>query len=352
MKPTRELLIAAVAIAITACAGVSADGRTDGAAAPLVAEVGALPGVVTTPTAEILTTVDETSTSSTAPIGQAVAKGDRVLMIGDSILASTASRYGGLMCSTLVPLGWQVALEAEVSRTISFARTVQRERLDEGWDAGLVFLGTNDGANATEYAATLDRVVTDFGDVPVVLVNVTQRNSAMVDINAAIADVAGRHANVVVVDWRAMTYIEPTLLNSDGIHPTGRGREALVAAVAAALGQAPPATGKADCLDSVFIDDAAGLPDGMMPTPTRTPTTTSVEGTIKPKPTTTSTSTSIATTTSTPSTTPASSSSSPPATTSPATTSPATTSPAATSPATTSPAATSPATTSPATTSP
>ena len=51
MKPTRELLITAVALALTACAGVSAgtDGTdgTDDSAVPIVAEVGALPGAAT-----------------------------------------------------------------------------------------------------------------------------------------------------------------------------------------------------------------------------------------------------------------------------------------------------------------
>ena len=37
MKPSRELLIAAVALAITACAGVSADGGPDGTAAKSIA---------------------------------------------------------------------------------------------------------------------------------------------------------------------------------------------------------------------------------------------------------------------------------------------------------------------------
>jgi hypothetical protein len=34
--------------------------------------------------------------------------GNRLLMIGDSILASTSSRYGNEMCDALVPLGWQL----------------------------------------------------------------------------------------------------------------------------------------------------------------------------------------------------------------------------------------------------
>jgi len=40
-----------------------------------------------------------------AVIGPQV-RGPRILMIGDSILSSTSSRYGNEMCDVMVPLGW------------------------------------------------------------------------------------------------------------------------------------------------------------------------------------------------------------------------------------------------------
>ena len=56
-------------------------------------------------------------------VGEIVA-GNRILIIGDSIMASTSSRYGGQMCDALVPLGWEVAVEAEPSRFIDFGNRV------------------------------------------------------------------------------------------------------------------------------------------------------------------------------------------------------------------------------------
>src|SRR5262245_15564757 len=47
-------------------------------------------------------------------------EGTRVLMIGDSIMASTSSRYGGEMCKELVPRGWSVEVDAETGRFIDF----------------------------------------------------------------------------------------------------------------------------------------------------------------------------------------------------------------------------------------
>ena len=44
--------------------------------------------------------------------------GSRVLIIGDSIIASTSSRYGNEMCTTLTKLGWQVAVDAQAGEFI------------------------------------------------------------------------------------------------------------------------------------------------------------------------------------------------------------------------------------------
>ena len=53
-------------------------------------------------------------------------KGNRILMIGDSILASTSSRYGNEMCNTLTKLGWQVAVEAQAGEFLVHPRRQRR----------------------------------------------------------------------------------------------------------------------------------------------------------------------------------------------------------------------------------
>ena len=58
-------------------------------------------------------------------------------MIGDSITASAAKRYGGELCNTLVPLGWQVEVDAEPSRFVDFGNDVLDKRLSAKWDAAL-----------------------------------------------------------------------------------------------------------------------------------------------------------------------------------------------------------------------
>ena len=54
-------------------------------------------------------------------------------MIGDSVFAGSAERYGGEMCRAIVPLGWRVEVDAEPYRSIKFANTVLNRRLAAGW---------------------------------------------------------------------------------------------------------------------------------------------------------------------------------------------------------------------------
>lgn len=200
--------------------------------------------------------------SSGSKIG-ANAAGNRLLVIGDSILAGTAGRYGGAMCGSMVPLGWRVAVEAEAGRPVAFGRTVLSERLREGWDAAVVFLGTNYGGDQTRYQDDLTRIVQSLAPRPVLLLTATLFRDTMLQVNAAIRIVASQNPNVTVLDWGSVS-VQPGLLNKDGIHPTDTGRRVLVASVAAAVGPAPKGPQSAACLPSQFTDDSMGR--DVMPT--------------------------------------------------------------------------------------
>jgi lysophospholipase L1-like esterase len=55
--------------------------------------------------------------------------------------------------------------------------------------------------------------------------------------NAELAAAAARHPGQVrIVDWASIVAADPALLGPDRVHPNQRGREALAAAVRAALG--------------------------------------------------------------------------------------------------------------------
>jgi uncharacterized membrane protein YgcG len=389
MTPRRELtgaLCALAAVLLAACGATAEGGNTTSVTpetVPTVPNVGALPAPLDPPESTAVDTTAEpvdtvAATTTTTPFG---ATGNRILMLGDSILASTSKRYSNTMCQALVPLGWQVRIEAEVSRPVHFGVDVMRAIGDDGWDAGLVFLGTNPSGDANEFMKQLNRIILAFEGAPVVLVTISEHRDSVRPINDVIEAMPDVYDQVSVLDWNAITDGRAELLWDDGIHPTEEGREVLAAAVAERVGSAPEGN-EGRCLDSSYTDDSAGTIDGRPSgsssgsgssgsgsgsgssgsgsgSTSRTTTTVAQGGTttttVRPNgttttvantgPTTTAATGGTATTSPTPTTSPGSSGSTP--TTSPPQTSPPQTSPPQTSPPATSPPATSPPTTSP-----
>lgn len=218
------------------------------------------------------------------------AAGNKVLIIGDSIFAATASRYGGAMCSALVPQGWRVAVEAESGQMVNFGRTVVRERINEGWDAAVVFLGTNFGGNQKNYEEDLTRIIDSLAPRPTLVLTATVFRESMKLVNESIRKVAALYPNVSILDWGTAS-LQDGVLNKDKIHPTDTGRKVLVAAVSAALGNAPKSPGA--CLPSTYVDDSLGQDDEFVPSATspstnNQTTTTAVSSTSTTVPTTTS----------------------------------------------------------------
>lgn len=180
------------------------------------------------------------------------AKGNRLLVIGDSIFASTAARYGNDMCRALVPLGWRVAVEAEANRQIRFGREVLTERLSEGWDAAVIFLGTNFNGNFPDYESDLDRIVSSLAPRPTLLLTTSLFRPVQQQINDVIRRVAGKYDNVRVLDWTTISANEG-VLSPDRVHPSVDGRALLALAISQASGVAPTSPGA--CLEAVFKDD-------------------------------------------------------------------------------------------------
>jgi hypothetical protein len=230
----------------------------------ILQSVGRIPGINTSG-GELL--IDGQRATLSALEGSTVgtnAAGNRLLIIGDSILSGTASRYGGAMCSALVPLGWRVAVEAEAGQMVVFGRTVLRDRIYEGWDAAVVFLGTNFGGNQEKYERDLTAIVESLAPRPTLLLTATLNRPTMQQVNETIRTVASKYSNVSVLDW-GTTSIQPGLLNRDRVHPTDAGRKVLVASIASAMGTAPETPGA--CLPSKYTDDSL-VTSGVLPSTT------------------------------------------------------------------------------------
>jgi len=187
------------------------------------------------------------------PLGRN-AEGTRLLMIGDSILASTSSRYGDEMCGTLTQLGWDVALEAEAGSFVNFGQKVLRNRFDEGWDAVVVFLGTNFDGNAANYETRLRDVVETVWPLPVLLLTTGTFRDAQRDVNDVIWAVRDSYDHVTVLDWSRILETGG-LLSDDGVHLNRNGRRVIASAIARAV-QFAPTDQPGTCLDARFRDDS------------------------------------------------------------------------------------------------
>ena len=165
--------------------------------------------------------------------------GNRVILIGDSVMASTSQRYGGEMCAALVPLGWQTEVDAETGRFIDFGDEVLDSRLAAGWDVSVILLGNNYGDNQDVYREYLDAMVARLSPQPVVLLTVTEFKPSRAQVNAVIFEMAQKYPNVVVLDWAAVTAADRRSPGDDGLHLAQAGREALAEQVA--LGARPRA---------------------------------------------------------------------------------------------------------------
>ncbi len=227
----------------------------------ILQNVGRIPGIAASGGEVIIDGQRSTlSALEGAPLGTNAA-GNRLLIIGDSILSGTASRYGGAMCSALVPLGWRVAVEAEAGQMVGFGRTVLKDRIYEGWDVGVVFLGTNYGGNQEKYERDLTAIVEALAPRPTLLLTATLNRPTMQEVNETIRTVASKFSNVSVLDW-GTTSIQPGLLNRDRVHQSDAGRKVLVASIASALGTAPVSPGA--CLFSKYTDDSL-VTDDVLP---------------------------------------------------------------------------------------
>ena len=368
MTTMRFSWIALVAV-FTACGGSvsgSADSVTGSGSLPpsTISGVGILPATIPAgPPAEFESLVTRPLTADgeiAEPIGDQVA-GNRLLMIGDSILASTETRYGGEMCAALEPLGWAVEVAAEAGRFVEFGVSVVNQRVPRpsagqsnaadvnalpstallpaaatDWDAAAVFLGSNYDGNKENYDTKMRVILDRLAPRPTLLFTVTEYRPNYSDVTAVINDLAAEYPNVTLIDWAAAART-PGVLLPDGLHPNDVGESVLTNLTAVALGEAP--VDEAECIRSQFRDDSAIDEGNGSPN-----TGGSTSGTLRPVPTTPNTG-SPGTTTDAPTT-------DAPTTVAPTTVAPTTDAPTTVAPTTVAPTTVAPTTVAPTTVAP
>ncbi|MDO8363336.1 MAG: hypothetical protein Q7V88_10610 [Actinomycetota bacterium] len=265
----RRVLLLLGSIAVLAACGVAAS--SGGTHPQVTVPVGAAPPTLATQAgSQLPTTVSSVPrTTVTIPADAqvgALVGGNRVIAIGDSVMASTSRRYSNDMCDALVPLGWQVEVDAETGRFVEFGNEVLDDRLAAGWDVGVILLGNNYRGDREVYLLQLDRMIRRLSPQPVVLLTVSEFTPSRVEVNEVIFELAQKYDNVLIVDWGATTAADTSLTGGDGLHLTDKGRAALAEQVALALGTAPRTDGS--CLASDFDDDSSGPVEGTSTTTT------------------------------------------------------------------------------------
>jgi hypothetical protein len=195
-----------------------------------------------------------------APLADDVA-GNRILMIGDSVLASTAPRNGGLMCDALVLFGWEVEIDAEPGRSVDFAHDVLDERLEEGWDAFALSFGNQvDGTDPNAVAAferELELVLARLEPQPVAVFTVLEGIDGVEGreaVNEVIRALPEAHPNVLVTEFADAGSDGVDLADEDGLVLTEDGMRRLSMRSAAAVGNAPDEA-DGQCLPSRFTGD-------------------------------------------------------------------------------------------------
>ena len=146
--------VAALALLAAACGAGETSAPIRNFDVPDTVALGRLPeplsniGTVPTPPTTPVPTAAPTTEPVPEPVAGAIADsviGTRVLLIGDSVLASTSLRNDGTMCEVLASFGWTVEIAAEPGRFIEFGDVVLDQRLEPSdgtsWDVAGVMLG-------------------------------------------------------------------------------------------------------------------------------------------------------------------------------------------------------------------
>ncbi len=203
-----------------------------------------------------------TTTVVTGPIVGPVAdhvSGNRLLMIGDAVLASATPRNDGLMCDAVTLFGWETEIDAEPGHDLDFAGEVLDDRLEpdgeEPWDAVALMIGNElDGADpevARAFADELDRLIERIAPRPVAIFTLPVADVGRSALNDIINDRPNSYPNAVVIDFATKGGAAEEVVDGTGLALTDDGNKRISMITAAALGKAPGgATG--ECLPSEY----------------------------------------------------------------------------------------------------
>ena len=197
-------------------------------------------------TARSASTTDDSDPGTVPAPPHPVVTDNRVYVVGDSISESIASRYSGLICEALGPLGWDVVVDAvQGRRTDQAIRSLRRNQSRVGQTV-MVLIGHNDGIDPEGYRERIEQLIDLVPDARRILLltnyEFERGRDRMNDVlreMAAVDGDGGPDDRLQLVDWNAAVEEIDDAIQRDGIHLTDSGQRALVTVMAAALGAGP-----------------------------------------------------------------------------------------------------------------
>lgn len=258
-------MVVALLLAASAACGGESSTPPPAVVVPETVAIGGMPGAFSDTTVATFPQISVEATTTTTEVGEEPISGPlvdvvldhRVLLIGDTALAATTPRAGGLMCDVVTDFGWDVEVEAEPGRPIEFAAVVLDEIPVESWDVVGLMFGHHVTDSIEAYERELDTVLDRLAGRPVILYTVAELGEDQIAVNRVLRERERSRPNVVIVDWADATNTEPDeLLDDGGPRPSEEGAGRLALFTAALLSRTPdgePGT----CLEPVFTDDSA-----------------------------------------------------------------------------------------------
>jgi hypothetical protein len=211
-------------------------GHDDGA----TASAAPVSAVVTIAATDAPTTTTVPSTTTTAPPTTTTlpqVTQNRVFVMGDSVLLGAAEEIPAALP------GWQVIVDAKVSRFLNQGIEVLQARRADIGDGGVVVIqqGNNYLGSEEQFRQEIDQTMAVLAGVPkVVWITVSEFTRSRVDVNREILAAAERYPNIVLADWNGIWLANSAFTSRDGLHLKPAGQAAFAQMVAQVVG-APPA---------------------------------------------------------------------------------------------------------------
>ena len=234
----RAVLVSALAALVVAGCGTSQGAQVP--TAGTLAGIGVTPDQLGDPQGAALPTEPPRTTSAVTQPDLPPLTDPRVFMVGDSVLLATTQGRPDALDTYVGSLGWQITVDARVSRFTDEGIRVLRKRRGEVHEVAVVLLGNNYGGNELQFAAQVDEILQMLDGVRViVMLTVPVYDQKQNEVNDILRQAAATDSRIVLVDWEAYTRLDPSVLSGDDVHPTSYGADVIAQLIGLNLGHAP-----------------------------------------------------------------------------------------------------------------